>query len=135
MRADRMIIQEVAMRHLPMIDVMRRAIRERVCTGCFMRPAGSEELGTNVPRECEAECTVFMNLVALRKIAAAMEARDESPGLFERAIRDSVCARCSHAVASGGDYCAEHLAETCPLAVYGQRVIETLERIREGARV
>src|SRR5688572_20033376 len=115
LRAHRMIIQEVAMLHLPMIDVMRRAIRERVCTGCFMRPAGSEQLGPNVPRECERACTVFVNLVPLRKIAAAMEARDGSPGLFERAIRDSVCARCSHAVASGGDYCAEHLAETCPL--------------------
>jgi hypothetical protein len=118
-----------------MIDVMRRAIRERVCTGCFMRPAGSELLGPEVPRACEGACTIFMNVVPLRKIAAAMEAHDESPGLFERAIRDSICSRCSLAIASGGDYCAEHLAETCPLAVYGQRVIETLDRVREGARV
>ena len=119
------------MRHLPTIEIMRRAIRERVCTGCFMRPHGSEGLGPEVPRECQTSCTIFRNLLPLRKIAATMEARDESPGLFERAIRDSVCAHCSHAVASGGDYCAEHLAETCPLAVYGQRVIETLDRVRE----
>jgi hypothetical protein len=123
------------MRHLPLIDVMRRAIRERVCTECFMRPAGSERLGPDVPRECEGACTIFANLVPLRKVAAAMAEQDVSPGLFERAIRDSVCARCSHAIGSGGDFCAEHLAETCPLAVYGQRVIETLDRVREGVGV
>jgi hypothetical protein len=118
-----------------LIDVMRRAIRERVCTECFMRPAGSERLGPDVPRECEGACTIFANLVPLRKVAAAMAEQDVSPGLFERAIRDSVCARCSHAIGSGGDFCAEHLAETCPLAVYGQRVIETLDRVREGVGV
>ncbi len=118
------------MRHLPMIDVMKRAVRETVCTRCFMRPAGSEELPPDVPRGCEGECTIFANMAPLRKIAASME--DDQRGLFERAIQNMICAKCKLAV-SGGDFCAAHLAETCPLSVYGSDVIRALDRVREAS--
>jgi hypothetical protein len=117
------------MQHLPVLDVMERAIREVVCTRCFMRPHGSEAYGPEVARSCEGDCTIFMNLPQLRRIAEATA--DASPGLFERAIRNTICAKCHHCM-SAGDFCAQHLAETCPISVYGKLVLETLDRVRES---
>lgn len=114
------------MRHLPVLDVMQRAVREMICTHCFMRPAGSEALPPDIPRDCQSNCTIFMNLPDLREIAVEMS--DQRPGVFERAIRNMICSKCHHCM-SAGDYCAEHLAETCPLSVYGKLVLETLDKI------
>ena len=119
------------MQHLPVLNVMERAIREVVCTRCFMRPHASEALGPDVPRSCEPDCTIFLNLPQLRRVAESMV--DTTPGMFERAIQNSICAKCQHTM-SAGDYCAQHLAETCPISVYGQLVLETLDRVRETAR-
>lgn len=114
------------MQRLPELELAQRAIRSRVCTQCFKRPAGSETLGPDRPRVCESECSIFVNLPTVQQIAETID--DPIMGPYEVAMRDMVCQECA-ASPTSGDYCEERRTVQCPLARYAPMVIETLERL------
>src|SRR5262245_34006792 len=103
---------------------IRRALRARVCPECLVRPVGSGSLDDQTPRKCEGTCAIFANLNALKSVA--QRTANDSLLHFERAIREGVCQQCT-ATPSAGDFCAERLACTCPLAVQSAKVLEVLE--------
>ena len=114
------------MQHLPSLVVMQRAIRHNVCTQCFLRPSGSEKLGSDQPRACEPDCQIFVNLPRLREIAGSVDS--PTLGAYEHAIKEVVCQRCQ-ADETSGDFCAERTTRDCPLARYMGDVVSTLGKI------
>jgi hypothetical protein len=70
-------------------------------------------------------------LEALKSVA--QHTADDSLLHFERAIREGVCQQCT-ATPSAGDYCADRLACTCPLAVQAAKVLEVFESLLTPAR-
>ena len=105
---------------------IRRALRAQVCPSCPIRPVGSESLDDMTPRTCEYACTIFGNLEALKSVA---QSTANDPLLhFDRAIREGVCQQCT-ATPSAGDFCADRLACTCPLAMQSAKVLEALEGV------
>ena len=113
------------MQHLPTLEVAQSAIREKVCTRCYQRPAGSEKWDHTVERPCQPTCTIFAGLpnllIAVRKAAA-----DASPDQIMRAF---VCPTCT-ASPTAGDFCVEGAARTCPLSRYGGEVLQLLDDLR-----
>ncbi len=105
---------------------MRRAVRCQVCAHCHRRPKGSESLGPKVPRACEPACAIFLHLPELEAIAAK---HANEPGAYEKAICDGICPACK-LTPSAGDFCADQMARTCPLAAYGKQVIELIEGLQ-----
>jgi hypothetical protein len=65
--------------HLPTLDTARRAMRAVVCAHCSERPAGSEQWESDVPRACEQQCPLFVNLGVLRKAALLSDPMLRSP--------------------------------------------------------
>lgn len=107
-------------------QVIRRALRARICPTCPHRPEGSESLGPLVARSCEGTCTIFVNLEALKKIAR--DCRGDPLASFERIIQEGICQHCV-ASPSAGDYCIERFNRTCPLSVYAGQVLSIIESL------
>ena len=57
----------------PSLSLVRHVIRETVCRQCSARPAGSESMGPDEPRTCEATCPVFARLPRLRRVAEQID--------------------------------------------------------------
>lgn len=113
------------MQHQPIMDVLRRAIRAKVCTACYQRPPGSEALAPDVPRNCEPLCPIFASAPRLVNVAVLCA---RAPASYEERVRDLVCARCTIAP-TAGDYCAEFQARTCPLSRYAREVLDLIEQV------
>jgi hypothetical protein len=107
-------------------EIMRRAVRSSVCPICRYRPPGSEALGPAFPRICESRCTLFENLEPLADIA--LDQHGNTRADYETEIVNNICLRCQ-AAPTAGDYCAERLARTCPLAIHALRALEVIEPI------
>jgi hypothetical protein len=106
-------------------DVLKRAIRAKVCTTCSQRPDGSESLPPDVPRSCEPLCAIFTNVPRLIKIATLCA---DAPVSYERALKELVCARCTLAPSSG-EYCSDFNARTCPLSRYARDVLQLIDQV------
>src|SRR5215204_5594330 len=117
------------MRHLPVYEIAHRLARQVACTQCYQRPTGSEALGPDVPRECEATCSLFFHLPTLVKAARHL---GDGPGACEKALMDCVCATC-RLRPTAGPFCADYAARTCPVSRYGADVIASLERAERFA--
>lgn len=117
------------MQHNPIDEVARRAVRAVACTQCYQRPAGSEALGPEVPRACEATCPLFLHLPTLVRLAPGLTAE---PGAVDRALQASVCRTCRLSL-TAGEYCAEFAARACPLSRYGSDVLTALARAASAA--
>ena len=115
------------MQHKAALELAAMAVRERVCPICTHRPPHSETLPPNVPRSCEPTCTIFLNLSSMLR-AAGLATPDQAP---DDILREYVCPAC-HASLSAGDYCAEHLARTCPLSIYSAEVLDILQRLKHA---
>jgi hypothetical protein len=62
------------MKHLsPTLDVLKRALRVKVCASCPHRPAGAECLGCDTPRACEAHCPIFVHLPQIKAIGEQVD--------------------------------------------------------------
>ncbi|HTL28656.1 MAG TPA: hypothetical protein VL282_05540 [Tepidisphaeraceae bacterium] len=116
--------------HKPILELAQLAVREKICPICAHRPHGSETLGPTVARSCEPACTIFLNLAQMLR-AAGLADPAASP---DEVLRNYVCPAC-RASLSAGDYCAEHLARTCPLSCYSAEVLEILQRLKHAAGV
>ena len=116
------------MQHLPPSDVLKRAIRAKVCTACYQRPAGSEALPADVPRACEPLCPIFQNVPRLFDVAAACA----GGARYEDAVKQLACAQCSLSPSSG-EYCSEYGARTCPLSRYARDVLQLIEQVVPAA--
>ena len=121
--------KETPMRHLPLNDVARRLAREVACVRCYQRPPGSETLGPEAPRTCEAACPLFAHLPTLVALSGHVGDR---PGDCETTVRLKVCGVC-HLRPSSGEYCAEYENRTCPLSRYADDVVTGLQRILASA--
>jgi hypothetical protein len=108
--------------HKNRFELAQLAIRARICTKCYQRPAGSEHMAATQVRSCEPTCTIFLGLPKLVG-ETAHGPLDEAP---DEAMRRHVCPTC-HASASAGDYCSDRLHRTCPLSRYGSDVLQILE--------
>lgn len=117
------------MRDLPELSAMKSAIRTRVCPICFIRPAGSDDLG-DVPRECEAECGIFANLGNLRDIAGRVPQGRLQP--YQAAVHELVCARCENLAA--GDMCCSDSARQCPMNRHVRDVVKALDAMEVESR-
>ena len=116
------------MRRLPTIELLRRALRERVCTQCVQRPEGSEHDPPTQPRACEPQCTVFLNLPKLKQIARMVHAPTLGP--YEEVFREEICSSCQ-ASPTSGDFCHERTVQDCPLSRQASEVLETITRVLE----
>ena len=116
------------MRHLPILDVSRRLVREMACVRCSDRPPGSETLGPEVVRPCEGACPLFVHLPRLVQLAGEI---GDGPGACDAAVVTSVCADCRMRPSSG-DFCADFSARTCPLSRYSSEIIGALQRMAHG---
>jgi hypothetical protein len=114
------------MQHIQTIEILKRAVRSRVCTVCFKRPPGSETLDAETPRSCEPQCAIFMHLPVMRRIV--QEQSDRSIAPYEDAMRELVCQHCQ-LTPTAGDYCAERANMRCPLAHYAVEVVDALESV------
>src|SRR4051794_14995300 len=112
------------MQHKASIDVVRYAIRVKICRQCWQRPEGSEIDGPLVERACESKCTIFMNLPQLH---TAMVSGVENLSADE-VMHNFVCPGC-HLSASAGDFCADGMTRTCPLSRYSAEVTQILEDV------
>jgi len=108
------------------LSSMQQAIRGNICIVCYRRPQGSETLGPDVPRSCEGECTIFLNLGTLKEIA---DASSPGPGNWQRAMRELICRTCEQTPQPGDD-CPANAARTCPLSRYAARVVQVLEHVQ-----
>ena len=115
------------MQHVTKLDLFARALRSRICTKCYQRPAHSETMPPSAARICEPTCPIFMNLPKVVGLAA----RPPTQISTELLVRHVVCQACT-ASTSAGDYCADGLARTCPLSRYHQDVIDVLRRTIEA---
>ena len=111
------------MQHLSLQTLVERGVRCQICPICHHRPKGSESLGPRDPRSCEPTCAIFRFLPELEEIAAT---HANEPGAYEEAIRSHICSACTLSP-TAGEFCSESLNRTCPLATYGNKVIELLE--------
>ena len=107
-------------------DVLRRAVRARVCPTCYQRPKGRDFDPPHVARTCEPLCPIFLNLPRLVEVAAVCAS---APVSFEQSVKDLICARCTLAPSSG-EYCAEYMARTCPLSRYARDVLELVDAVQ-----
>jgi hypothetical protein len=57
----------------PSLDVLKRALRVKVCATCPNRPPGSECLGCDEPRACEARCPIFVHLPQIKAIGEQVD--------------------------------------------------------------
>ena len=120
------------MQRHPTTDVLKRAIRAKVCTQCYQRPAGSESLTSDVPRTCEPLCPIFRNVPRIIDLATVCA---DAPASYENLLKQLVCARCTLAPSSG-EYCSEYNARTCPLSRYARDVLQLIDQIglrRQGS--
>lgn len=115
------------MQHKRSLELAQMAVREKVCPICTHRPPQSEMLAPSVPRACEPTCTIFMNLPQMMR-AAGIADPSAAP---DDILRDYVCPACRASV-SAGDYCAEHVARTCPLSCYSAEVLDVLQRLKHA---
>jgi len=106
--------------------VAKRALRTKVCTQCFQRPTASEELGADVPRACEPDCSIFRNVDELVRIA--QEVHDPTISPYESAVHDRICERCGIST-TGADFCADRTIRWCPLSRHLGEVMSTLEKL------
>lgn len=114
------------MRHKPALEVMQRAIRAQICTQCSQRPKGSEALPPTVSRSCEPECSIFVHLPEVKRIAEKLHESSMAP--YERAVQELVCQTCNVSP-TAGDFCDGRTSRNCPLSRYLNRVVETLEAV------
>jgi hypothetical protein len=117
--------------HKNRFELAKLAIRARICTECYQRPADSETLDSTDPRTCEPTCTIFVWLPKLLG-ATTHGALDESA---DEAMQRLVCPGC-HVCPSAGEYCIDRLDRTCPLSRYGAeviRILEDLQRVKRGS--
>ena len=61
------------MRCDPTLSHLQRATRARVCARCPYRTPGTDHLGTDNVRPCEATCTLFTHLSVLREAARSLD--------------------------------------------------------------
>ena len=62
------------MRHLsPTLDMLKRALRVKVCANCPHLPPGSECLGSDVARSCEPHCPIFVHLPQIKAIGEQVD--------------------------------------------------------------
>ena len=115
-------------RKLPMETIIR-SIRGAVCTTCYQRPHGSERLGPEVARPCEATCPIFVHLPALYRIAVHHDDID-APGALDEAVRHTICGGC-HLAPTAGEDCVEFASRTCPLSRFAGEVVTLIEALRE----
>jgi hypothetical protein len=111
--------------HLPLDEVAHRLARETACVHCSQRPPGSESLGPEVPRACQANCPLFAHLPRL--IGIARQAGDR-PGDVESAVIAGVCGAC-HLKPTAGEFCTEYQSRQCPLSRYSGDVVAGLQEI------
>jgi hypothetical protein len=117
------------MQHLPLMSVMQRAVRSRICTRCNQRPAGSETWRPAVVRSCEQECPVFSNLARLSALAKRWHADD--PSSLEQRIIESICINC-HVTTSAGDFCDKRHTRSCALSRHGSDVLHVIDPVLRG---
>lgn len=113
------------MRHLPLNEIASRVARQVACARCSDRPQGSEALGPEVARPCEATCPLFVHLPKLVTLAATVS---DGPDDWERGLKDAVCATC-RLRPSAGEFCPDYAARTCPLSRYSGDVIGALQHV------
>lgn len=119
------------MRHENVLNVMRRAIRKEICPTCFRREpfvdgTNSTEARPTEARQCEAGCSIFINLPMLKRLS--QKSIHDSTISLEDEILEKICARCE-SNETAGDYCRDRTSRSCPLSRYGFDVIEVLERV------
>ena len=119
------------MRHLPVIDVAHRLVREVACVRCYQRPPGSEAWGPDVVRSCEPSCPLFAHLPSLMALAPTV---GDLPGDCERRLNEGVCTVC-RLRPSSGEFCADYGARTCPVSRYGAGVLAALQGVVAGPGV
>lgn len=115
------------MQHKAALELATMAIREKVCPICTHRPPHSETLPPTVARSCEPTCTIFLNLPQMLRAAGLADPAQSADDV----LREYVCPAC-HASVSAGDYCAEHVARTCPLSIYSAEVLNILQRLKHA---
>ena len=111
------------MQHLPLLSVIQRAIRSRICTECFQRPPQSENWRPMVVRACEVECPIFANLPQLAALAKRQFGNDAAS--VEQSILESICINC-HATTSGGDYCEKRHTRSCSLSRHASETLHAI---------
>jgi hypothetical protein len=110
------------------MDSIERAVRGAVCPACYQRPPGSETLGNDVPRSCQGQCPIFLNLPKLYRIAVHKDT--STPGALDKQIKDTICPDCTVSP-THGEFCAEFMARTCPLSRFSAEVVILIETLRE----
>jgi hypothetical protein len=111
-------------------ELIRRAVRAKICTRCYQCRRGEFSLAADVARSCEPQCTVFINSAAMYAAVA-----EDLPVLADAdlAVEQIVCETC-HIRPTSGEFCAEFASRACPLSRYGRDVIDLLQRMRDRHR-
>jgi hypothetical protein len=102
--------------HEPSIDVLRHQLRHEICRHCHWRPCRSESLGPDVPRPCEARCSLFQRLPDLVRTARLVDPMLRPTQLTLRHRMLDLCRESAGARAA------------CPLRRYQQYVAEILAK-------
>src|SRR3954447_23582113 len=112
------------MQHKASIDVVRYALRVKICPKCYQRPPHSETLGPTVARSCEPGCTIFANLPQMHAAMITSSPNFTSDELMQKFVCPSC--RCS---ATAGEFCADGMTRTCPLSRYAPDITQILDDV------
>jgi hypothetical protein len=116
------------------LDMVKQAVRARVCSRCSQRTHGCENLQPDAPLPCERTCSVFLNLPRLVYVAERLDPLIGSTGrALAHAMDNHTCA-CAHATsrachASGSAKCGTIGVDRRPLRRHGQRVIMLIKQM------
>src|SRR5947209_5491211 len=100
------------------LELSKRAVRAKICPGCYQCPGSERALNQLTPRSCEAACMIFINLPAMH---LAVTNRLTVLSDADKAVEQVICETC-HARPTSGEFCAEFASRTCPLSRYGRDV-------------
>jgi hypothetical protein len=116
---------QMHMRQFPTLDLLRHTVRSAICPHCLSRPAGSEALGADVPRACEAGCPVFESLPVLKRAAEQIDPMLRSREMCLRHLTARLCDYRKRRAGTG----AAAATQNCPLRRHAVRIARTIDSL------
>jgi hypothetical protein len=100
-------------------DLLRRAVRARICSRCDRCTPGYENVSCDVARPCEGHCALFQTLPALRRAAVQMDPMLRSPRQVLSGMVHQACR-------------ARRPADCVPLKRHGQTLVRVVSQTVVG---
>ena len=116
---------QMHLRQFPTLDLLRHTVRGAICPHCLSRPAGSEALGPEAPRACEAGCPLFESLPVLKRVAEQVDPMLRSREMCLRHLTARLSDDRRRRAGSGGAAATQN----CPLRRHAVRIARAIDSL------